>query len=89
VWLALTGAASTPAPDTSAEIGHQVAPRRTAQARSSNLSSKSYTKTGLGHERPSHGLNPQESARNHGYGASGAVGDSAANCVLEFTYKYL
>jgi len=43
----------------------------------------------LGHEGPFHGLNPQESARNHGYETPGALREAAASRVLEFTYKYL
>jgi hypothetical protein len=42
----------------------------------------------LGHERPFHGLNPQESVRNHGYGTHEAVCKVAANRVPEYTYKH-
>jgi hypothetical protein len=51
--------------------------------------SKLYVNSPLDHKEASHGLNPQESARNHGYGTSGAVRKSAANRVLEYSYKYL
>jgi hypothetical protein len=50
---------------------------------------KLYANYPLGHERPFHGLNPQESARNHGYGTSGVSREAAANRALEYTYKYL
>jgi hypothetical protein len=77
------------------DIRCRVTPR-TAGARSSATErrdtrhqSKAYANCPLGHERPFHGLNPQESARNHGYRTSGALREGAANRVLEYTYKYL
>jgi hypothetical protein len=49
---------------------------------------KSYANSPFGHERPFHGLNPKESARNHGYGTPGVVREIAANHSPKFTYKY-
>jgi hypothetical protein len=53
------------------------------------MRSKAYANCPLGHERPFHGLNPQESARNHGYGTLDTIRETAASRDLEFTYKFL
>ena len=53
------------------------------------FSAKMYANCPLGHAGPFHGLNPQDSTQNHGYGTPDATHATAANRALEFTYKYL
>ena len=53
--------------------------RRPSGSHLGALRSKAYAYRGLGHEQVARGLNPQESARNHGYRVDRPPRDIAAN----------